>query len=221
MPMIEKAVAMALEHPADAAFLTGDFITWKIDDPERYRQVLGMISSRMPTYACLGNHDGGGWAINHGGYSTNQAVRDFLESCEINVLVNEWREIFIHDQPIHLIGLGDLWAKDHRPETVMPRIHESGETPFEKPVLVLSHNPDMKIAMHEFDWDLMLSGHTHGGQLVVPFTGHRPFIPVYDTSHPEGLKKWHNRRWIHITRGVGNRHSVRFNCRPEISFLST
>lgn len=223
LKMIEKAVDLALDMaaPCDVAFLTGDFITWHIDQPEDYQKILRKISSSMPAYACLGNHDGGQWAGQHGGYPTTEPIKEFLQSCDIPVLFNESRKIKIRHQPVQLIGLGDLWAKDQKPESVMPAISPDGNTPFDLPVIVLSHNPDMKIAMHEYDWDLMLSGHTHGGQLVIPFINYRPFIPVYDTSHPEGLAKWHSRRWIHISRGIGNRHGLRFNCRPEISILTT
>lgn len=224
LKMIERAVDLAMEKaaPCDVAFLTGDFITWRIDQPGKYKKILKKISSSMPAYACLGNHDGGLWAGKNGGYPTTQPIKEFLESCDIPVLFNEAREITIRNQPVKLIGLGDLWARDHKPESVMPSISAEGNTPFDLPVIVLSHNPDMKIAMEDkYEWDLMLSGHTHGGQLVIPFMNYRPFIPVYDTSHPEGLAKWHGRRWIHISRGIGNRHGLRFNCRPEISILTT
>ena len=64
----------------------------------------------------------------------------------------------------------------------------------------------------------MLCGHTHGGQLKIPFINLTPFAPVRDQSIVEGLHDWKQRQ-IYITRGVGNIWGVRLNCRPEVSLL--
>ena len=62
----------------------------------------------------------------------------------------------------------------------------------------------------------MLCGHTHGGQIRLPLPA--PFAPIRDKRDVHGLHHWEN-RWMNITRGVGNLHGVRFNCRPELSVL--
>ena len=64
----------------------------------------------------------------------------------------------------------------------------------------------------------MLSGHTHGGQLRIPFVG-TPFAPVRDRRFVQGLHRWQD-RWLHITKGIGNLRGMRLNCRPEISLLT-
>jgi predicted MPP superfamily phosphohydrolase len=64
----------------------------------------------------------------------------------------------------------------------------------------------------------MLSGHTHGGQVIVPFEGQR-YAPVADKRYVAGLRPW-GARQIHVTRGVGNVGGVRFRCRPEVSILT-
>jgi predicted MPP superfamily phosphohydrolase len=63
----------------------------------------------------------------------------------------------------------------------------------------------------------MLSGHTHGGQVLVPLVGTR-FIPVQDKRFIAGLKEW-NGRQVYVSRGVGSLAGVRFNCRPEVTVL--
>ncbi|MDR1191385.1 MAG: hypothetical protein LBK60_06960 [Verrucomicrobiales bacterium] len=63
----------------------------------------------------------------------------------------------------------------------------------------------------------MVCGHTHGGQTRLPFIG-TPFAPVKDQRYVAGLNEWHGRR-IYTSRGVGNLHGVRFNCRPEVTLL--
>ena len=85
------------------------------------------------------------------------------------------------------------------------------------PVVAMSHNPDTKELLAGYPWNLMLSGHTHGGQVIVPLYG-PPIVPVRDLRYLEGLKPW-GERLIHVTRGVGNLMGVRFGCRPEVAIL--
>ena len=80
---------------------------------------------------------------------------------------------------------------------------------------MLSHNPDSKSEIEEARWDLLLSGHTHGGQLVVPITGERPFAPVRDKRYIAGMIPWQD-RMVHVTTGVGTIMGMRFNCPPEV-----
>ena len=84
-------------------------------------------------------------------------------------------------------------------------------------ILLLSHNPDSKDVLQNHPWDLMLCGHTHGGQVVFPFAG-PCYAPVADLRFVAGLHDW-NGRQIYTPRGVGNLGSVRFRCRPEVTVL--
>ena len=167
-----------------------------------------------PAYACVGNHDGGRWAVSHaGGYKDHTTVEKMLAASGIRVLFNQNELVTLKKQEIEIVGLGDLWAGNLAPEKVLMTTRK-----VQRPIIVLSHNPDSKEALAQYDWDLMLCGHTHGGQLKVPFTGSTPFAPVRDHHFVEGLHIWNNRH-IHITRGVGNLHGLRFNCRPQVSLL--
>ena len=82
---------------------------------------------------------------------------------------------------------------------------------------MLSHNPDTKNNLIRYDWDLMLSGHTHGGQVVIPFLG-APFAPVKDKTVTQGLHKFRG-RYLYVTRGVGSIAGFRLNCSPEVTIL--
>ena len=64
---------------------------------------------------------------------------------------------------------------------------------------MLCHNPDAKEILRPFDWDVMLCGHTHGGQLRIPFTNYAPLAPVKDLTMTEGLHALDGRS-IYITR---------------------
>ncbi len=114
---------------------------------------------------------------------------------------------------MQFVGIGDTWA-DHLDPAVAFR-SASARTP----TVLLCHNPDSKKDVADHPWTLMLSGHTHGGQLRVPFLGMTPFAPVHDKRFVEGLHPWHD-RWIHVTKGVGTVYGLRINCPPEVSFLT-
>ena len=210
---IEEAIDLGLDQNPDFAVLTGDYITWELEDETAYIKILTKLSDSIPTFACLGNHDGGLWAGSSHGYTSIHRIKKLLNHSKIRLLHNQSTKATIAGQALTIAGLGDIWARDAQPKLVLNDIRNEHH-----PILVLSHNPDSKELLRNYDWDLVCCGHTHGGQLVIPIIGNRPFLPVRDKSFPEGLLSWGNRH-IHITRGVGNLHGLRFNCRPEVSIL--
>jgi predicted MPP superfamily phosphohydrolase len=128
-------------------------------------------------------------------------------------LLHNASTIFQHrDWKLNIVGLGDWWADEMEPQTAYRKADRS------IPTILLTHNPDTKNRLDTWPWDLMLSGHTHGGQLSLPMIG-TPFAPIRDHRFVRGLHRWHD-RWLHITKGVGNLHGMRLNCRPEVSVLT-
>jgi len=214
LAFIAKAIDLGLQLQPDLICLTGDFITRKFDEFAAYTRVLSPLAKAAPAFACLGNHDGGLWVRKRRGYEDTKRVRQLLADCGVELLHNRATDLRIKDWNLHLVGLGDLWAKELQPEKAL------AETPADRNavVIALSHNPDSKERLEPYAWDLLLCGHTHGGQLWLPFFG-TPFAPVRDKRFVEGLHRWEE-RWIHVTRGVGNLHGVRLNCPPEVSLLT-
>jgi predicted MPP superfamily phosphohydrolase len=214
LAFIENAVQRGLELKPDIVLLTGDFITGHFDDFEGYAKVLRPLAEACPCYATLGNHDGGIWAVQHSeGYSDTKNVRELLNRSGVRLLHNEATQLNVADTTLNIVGLGDLWAHEFLPADGFVTSSDGNE-----PTLLLSHNPDTKEYLREYGWDVMFCGHTHGGQFRVPLVG-TPFAPVRDKRFVKGLHSWEN-RWIHITKGVGNLHGMRFNCRPEISLVT-
>jgi predicted MPP superfamily phosphohydrolase len=213
LEMIEHAVAQGLSQRPDVICLTGDYISYQdVPDPGAYARILRRLSAAAPTYTVLGNHDGGSWAATIGGFSDHDYVLRVLENAGITLLHNRSVAATVKGQDLWLVGAGDCWAHEMRGQQAF-----QGVPGQESPVLLLSHNPDTKDFLCAHPWDLMLSGHTHGGQIIVPAYG-PPFVPVKDRRYVAGLKSWGSRQ-IHVSRGVGNLASVRFNCRPEVSLL--
>jgi predicted MPP superfamily phosphohydrolase len=213
LEFIADAIALGLTQRPDLIVVTGDFFTNRLDDAARYAEVLARLSAAAPTFACLGNHDGGPWTQRVGGNATIDEARALLRAARIACLHNDSLSLTVKGRPLQLIGVGDLWSGMCDPATAFARTPPRGRATR----ILLNHNPDAKDRLRPFDWDLVLCGHTHGGQLRLPFLG-TPFAPVADKRFVEGLHRWQE-RWLYVTRGVGNLHGVRFNCRPQVSVL--
>jgi len=215
LKFIAQAVQLGLAEKPDLICLTGDFITKHFARFADYAEVLKPLAAAAPVFASLGNHDGGKWAAQprHGGYADHSEVRRCLAAAGVKVLVNQSHGITMRGRKLRLVGLGDLWAGELDAREAFRAVAEPDSS-----TLLLMHNPDGKDAVTDFSWQLALCGHTHGGQCKLPFFG-TPFAPVRDHRYVAGLNRWRD-RWIYTTRGVGNLHGVRFNCRPEVSLLT-
>ena len=210
--LIEKAVDYGLAAKPDLICLTGDFVTDAQEfDQAEYARILRRLSSAVPTFACLGNHDGGAWAARWHGFGDTSVVCGLLDAAGVTLLDNRSEAVRVRGQAVRLVGVADLWSHEVDGDSAFRDV-QHGET-----TVLLAHNPDSKDVLADHPWDLMLSGHTHGGQVIVPLVGTR-FVPVRDKRFIAGLKPW-NGRQVYVSRGVGNVGGVRVNCRPEVTIL--
>jgi len=184
--------------------LTGDYITLSRKWADGLNNVLKPLTAKLGVYACLGNHDGGNWA----GFGTS-SIKEELEKAGIQVLVNERVNLVWHGREFSLVGLGDLLARQFAPQTVLKGTSEDQFT------IALSHNPDTLRQLEEYHANLILCGHTHGGQVNIPLIG-PPILPVEDKQYSAGFYKLGD-KLVYVNRGVGLLKKVRFNCRPEIA----
>ncbi|MCX7721500.1 MAG: phosphodiesterase YaeI [Verrucomicrobiae bacterium] len=212
LDQIAEAVELGLKCEPHLVCLTGDFITRRYERFDEYAAVLAPLAKHAPTFACLGNHDGGAWAQRRRGYSDTASVRALLAKSGVQLLHNASVAVRLDGWQLTVTGLGDYWAGELQPEVAF-----RGADP-ESARLVLVHNPDSIEELRRYGWDLMLCGHTHGGQLRLPVLG-TPFAPVKDHRLVDGLHNCDG-RWVHITRGVGNLLGIRINCPPEVSLIT-
>lgn len=213
LDFIQEAIDLGLQTKPDVICITGDFVTRKFSQFDAYSRVLARLSAAAPAFATLGNHDGGQWADKYGGYKTPERVSNLVKQSRIELLHNRSASLRVGSRNLQLTGLADLWAGGFDAESAFSS-RPSGAAVR----VVLSHNPDTKELLERYDWELLLSGHTHGGQFYMPLIG-APFAPVEDRRFIAGLCEWNNRH-IHITKGVGNVWGLRFNCRPEVSLIT-
>lgn len=205
---LERGLMLGLKERPDLICFTGDFVsTTSGFEAAGLKQLLRRAADTAPSLAVLGNHDGGRWLARYGGDTSVRVVSDLVESAGITLLHNRSTEAF----GIRFVGVGDLWAGGMDSEAAFGGSHDR------KPTVVLCHNPDGKDRLRHLEWDLMLSGHTHGGQARIP--GIAPqWAPVVDKRFVAGLYSWSERQ-LFVTRGLGSPKHVRAFCRPEISLL--
>ncbi len=115
---------------------------------------------------------------------------------------------------LRICGVGDLWTDHQDMSAALGDATESDAT------IVLSHNPDFVESVRDPRAGLVLSGHTHGGQVVVPGFG-APIVPSrYGQKYLHGLVQGPRCR-VFVTRGVGTiSPPVRFLCRPEVDLIT-
>ncbi len=187
---------------------TGDFISYEGDHLAHLRRMFSYLPlGRGATVGVLGNHDHGpGWSR----LEVAQGIVQLAASSGIQILRNEIADV----SGLQVIGLGDLWAHQFRPEQVLPYVDP------DRGALALVHNPD---AADQAGWNgyngWILCGHTHGGQCKPPFLP-APLLPVRNRRYRAGEYALCGERRMYISRGVGHLLQVRFNVRPEVTVFN-
>ena len=190
----------------DIIVCTGDYVHERntAREIDTIWPVLSTLQARDGVFSVLGNHDH--WA---------DATRSlyWLERSGQN-LHHRSRFIYRGTARICLGGAGDLWEDNLEIDAAFA---ETGEQDCN---LLLSHNPDSMDTQFSTDLALILCGHTHGGQVILPFIG-PPVLPVKNKRYSSGLIENNGKRTkMFIARGIGWAiYPIRFNCFPEIAVL--
>jgi uncharacterized protein len=196
------------EHP-DIVLLAGDYMINGVTfgskvDPEPIAEVLGDLQAPLGVIAVLGNHD---W------WNDGQRLRHALTVKGIVVLENEVRAIDHAGGRFFVVGLADEMT---RPQQVSQTIDEvpTGETS-----LVLVHEPDVFMTVGSRP-SLTMAGHTHGGQVALPFFGRLVVPSAYGQRFAAGHIVEAGRH-LFVTTGVGTSiFPVRFGVPPEVALLT-
>jgi predicted MPP superfamily phosphohydrolase len=203
--MEEVSRLLAAESP-DAVAISGDFVTY---DPDRFAPRLISFLSDLPSrdgvVAVLGNHD-------H--WSDPRSVRRTLERSGVGDVSNGVHTVRRGAAALHLAGVDDYMEREDRLDHVL------GQVPAQGAAVLLVHEPDYaELSAPTVRFDLQLSGHSHGGQVRVPFVG-APRLPRYGRKYPIGLSQVGSMRQ-YTNRGIGMLPPrVRLNCRPEITIFT-
>lgn len=249
---VRRVVSRLVEMRPAAVFIAGDFVyeplesegaqqreeqsesgahrQHAVDETKRVTELLRPLTDAgIPTYAVLGNHD---YAV--GTPTTSQMtrraklVRDALEAMGIHVLMNEAIKLphpggaqatEPSQQNLWLVALGaHVPGKDHARQAL-------AQVPDNAPRIVLMHNPDSFAKLPAGSAPLALAGHTHGGQIRLPWLLLRRILGRVNKERPQ-MSGWiedygqpGNR--LYINRGIGfSRLPIRFNAPPEITIFT-
>jgi uncharacterized protein len=203
--LIRNVVERANRLKPDLIVCTGDYVheNKSTEQIDQVWPVLSQLTAPLGVYSVLGNHDH--WADTvRSDYWLKQTRQD---------LRHKSVRIERQGQHLWLAGAGDFW-EDHRSlDSVLAGIPDA------ECRIVLAHNPDTADTPYSTRIDLILSGHTHGGQVSIPFVG-PPVLPVKNKNYSSGLKRSPRGCKVFISKGIGWAiYPVRFNCYPEIVLL--
>lgn len=211
---LSQAVQLAQAQQADLAVLTGDFVHKGFKYVDTVAEALSHLAAPFGVYAVLGNHD---FSVRNAlGYRRyrhlHRAVAEALAARGIHILRNETVELSRGEGRLYLTGVEDLWSRVCDPEEAL-----TGLSPM-VPRIVLAHNPRTIEQLAHHRCDLMLSGHTHGGQIDWPGLG-RPTLGKHARRFAAGMYQYRN-SYLYVNKGVGFGFRFRFGVRPEVAVLT-
>ncbi|MEC3883035.1 metallophosphoesterase [Halobacillus sp. HZG1] len=202
---LERLVEKINKEQADLILFTGDLV----DEPHTYSfpprliQILKKLEAKHGKYWIYGNHD-------HGGYGTEK-IREVMEQSGFQLLQNEHTLIKNGSASFTLAGVDDVMLGQPDLERTLENVPDDSFT------LLMVHEPDVALEYQHYPVDVQLSGHSHGGQVQVPFLGYL-VTPPFAEHFVEGHYPLVNDFNLYVSRGIGTtRLPYRFMCRPEFS----
>ena len=250
---VKKVVKRIIEERPAAVLIAGDFVYKPTDDDdpsdvdsdetrnfmnevnEAVALVRPLVEAGIPTYAVLGNHD---YGMNYPDSVKNErlaaAVRESLSRAGVRVLVNETVPLeskLENNAPgdpaaidrgavLYIAGVGSRYAGDDRSELALSQIPDGA------PRIVFMHNPDSFAAFPANAAPFAVAGHTHGGQIRIPFLPEWSWMALATEERVQtdgwidgGFGQAGNR--LYVNRGIGfSSFPVRINCRPELTLFT-
>lgn len=203
--LVEEVLELAEQADYDIAVLGGDFcFGHQMTETAAHhaRKIAQKLVQKTPVYAVLGNHD----------YAP---LVDVLNDCGVALLLNENTAIWRNGQTLRLVGVDDChYFKSDDLDAAMQNI-DSNEF-----AVLLSHSPELYANAAQKGVHLMLSGHTHGGQICLP--GGRAIVSSIDAPRKCIRGLWNHERMVGFTSiGAGaSGVPVRYHCPGEINLLT-
>jgi len=188
---------------ADAVLIPGDFTYYP---PQNLATLFSPLKNiKYPVYAVLGNHDS-----QKPGPSIQKKLQQALEKNNVIFLHNS--KAILKNKKIILLGLGDRWAN----QDDLSKINQFSKN---DNLIVLTHNPDTTLNYKNSIPDLTITGHTHGGQIRIPWL-YKKIIPCKGNFDQGLYIKKHGK--VFVTAGVGEIElPMRLGIPPTIDILET
>lgn len=189
----------------DIIAVTGDLISSGSAYVSVVAEALGELRAADGVFACMGNHDY---------FTDGEALVSTLERAGVSVLRNHGVTFRREDAALHVAGVDDTWTGRHDLERAL------AGRPDGAPVVLLAHDPELFPGAVEREVDLTLSGHTHGGQVAIPFLAGRFNLARFVTPFTAGPYTA-GTSTLYVNRGLGTTGPpVRLAVPPEIAVLT-
>ena len=203
--LVDLAVQMANRLEPDLTVLTGDYVWHHTEPIFDLVPSLAQLNAKHGVYAILGNHDL---------WTDVKVITHAIEQEGLPLLVNQGVSISVGKSTLYLAGLDDGWSG--KPDLAEAMANHPGDAItvllMHEPDLAPCYAPDKRI-------HLQLSGHSHGGQVRLPFYG-ALVLPYLSWKYPMGLYNLDG-MWLYTNRGLGTTNvPVRINCAPEVTELT-
>jgi len=193
----------------DLVLFTGDLITAGDDHIEKGADALGRIEATYGTYAVMGDHDY---------WQGEQVITDALKARGVNVLRNQIERFTHNSREVKLMGITELYSKKLISSELQELFESENSDDFK---IVFSHQASTRIIelADEHEFQLVLGGHTHGGQIRIPVFFY-PLTPVLlETEYVKG-KKWFEELLLNVNSGLGYTLApLRYGAPAEISLI--
>jgi predicted MPP superfamily phosphohydrolase len=196
-----ECIARVNAFNPDSVFLGGDFVTWKRHIPLAAEVLLPDLHPPDGLYAVLGNHDI--WA---GAEEVTQA----FAAHGVEFIQNRSVRLRRDGAEIALLGIDEIYRGKPDVTAAFAGVDES------KPCLGISHHPDVIDLLDGRRLDLLVCGHTHGGQIRFPFFGPVVVPSAHEWELASGFHRIRN-VLMYVSRGIGAIPPVRILCRPEVA----
>ncbi|MUV36289.1 putative metallophosphoesterase YkuE [Lentibacillus sp. JNUCC-1] len=201
----KKLVKTINDLSPDLIVFTGDLV----DDPDTYNwreplaDALQSLQAPYGKFWVYGNHD-------HGGYGT-EILNEVMTDSGFELLKNAHAKIGSNDESIVLAGIDDTILGRPDLEQALSSVNPELFT------ILLAHEPDFADTGKRSHADVQLSGHSHGGQVRLPFIGHL-YTPADAKKYIQGKYEFPEQSYtLYVSKGIGTtRMPYRFLCRPEI-----
>jgi predicted MPP superfamily phosphohydrolase len=201
---LKGVIGLINQQEPDIVAITGDFVSYSGKNIEDLIPALKEIHARDVVVAVLGNHDY---------WFSAERVRSILSESKIIELNNDVYTVTRNGFALYIAGIDSTTLKKNQLDKVLQKLPPNG------PAILLVHEPDFAdISAETKRFSLQLSGHSHGGQFVIPKLG-TPFRGDGFRKYPLG--RYQVGEMVQYTnRGIGtNAFWIRINCAPEITVI--
>lgn len=202
---VQRVVDKILEKKPDIVLIGGDQVNndgGTLEDETFYLKPLARLAKQIPTYAINGNHE---YGVNEGEvfYNTkkrlpdvSKQVKNSMEKLGIHYLTNELDKLTVNSSSFYLFGGDDYWSGNLNYSALKKRTENL-------PTIALIHEPESVFEAAGYEVNLLLSGHTHGGQIRLPLIGPLGRVDSYiPLDWYKGLHDYKNTK-LFVTSGIG------------------